>query len=75
MTGKKTATKAPTKKATKPETKAKKKESASSLREDEKPYIARPHRFIDLFCGIGGFRIAFEKAGGNASVERCELIP
>jgi DNA (cytosine-5)-methyltransferase 1 len=23
----------------------------------------RPYRFIDLFCGIGGFRIAFERAG------------
>lgn len=25
--------------------------------------IAQPFRFIDLFCGIGGFRIAFQKAG------------
>src|SRR6266404_2991756 len=22
-------------------------------------------KFIDLFCGIGGFRLAFDRAGGN----------
>jgi site-specific DNA-cytosine methylase len=24
-----------------------------------------PLRFIDLFCGIGGFRLAFERAGAR----------
>ena len=27
--------------------------------------LAAPLRFIDLFCGIGGFRIAFERAGAR----------
>ncbi len=47
------------------------------IRESPKPYIAtadvhqqkaplgNPIRFIDLFCGIGGFRIAFEHAGAK----------
>lgn len=45
------------------------KSRASTLREDTPAYHVNGNgahnklRFIDLFCGIGGFRIAFEKAG------------
>jgi DNA (cytosine-5)-methyltransferase 1 len=42
---------------------------AAQLREDSPAYYTngngatRKLKFIDLFCGIGGFRIAFERAG------------
>ena len=48
---------------------SRRKPAKSQLREDVVPYrVATPAvpgklKFIDLFCGIGGFRIAFERAG------------
>ena len=39
--------------------------AVSCIREDPQEYGSPSPRFIDLFCGIGGFRIAFKRAGGQ----------
>lgn len=42
-----------------------KRRSARSVAREEPAEYGAPLRFIDLFCGIGGFRLAFDRAGGR----------
>ena len=68
MPGKKTTRKPTTMKEAEPRPvpkQTKRGKTSAVLREDTKEYRANPLRFIDLFCGIGGFRIAFEKQGAK----------
>ncbi|TDA69514.1 DNA (cytosine-5-)-methyltransferase [Sulfuricurvum sp. IAE1] len=54
-------------KNTKTKPKAKRRHTNDCVLEDTSGYLTRhePPRFVDLFCGIGGFRIAFERAGAT----------
>ena len=45
--------------------KTKSKKRKKALQSDRFFDFAGPIRFIDLFCGIGGFRLAFESTGAE----------